>query len=1594
MHCMLPTLDILEPRLLMSLQPFPADAAAAFNLADDQTVIGGDLNAQASSFLPAFSLPADVSSAFGFPVKAEVVYFVNASGIAGNYLMALDAPPADDYGNDSASARSMRLKSSTTARLSGKINYAGDSDWRMAVAPADGLIRIVPSAMSAGLTCVLRAYDAEGNLLAEGDAAGISFQATKGQTFYLSVWAADSIGKYSFSILPTLPTRFINVEEAQVLPCGLTQLEGTIQAPGDVVIRRFQVVGKGRFRLDLTAADGSNLDGRLEVFDSNGRRLALNDNVGASRNSSINIRVSQGQVLYVAASGTGETTGDFTLSLTSLPIDDVPDGLDNATTLKLTRGGYVRAVRRINYPQDVDATSFVAATTGTMNIAMLRGKAQHGIVEVFDSNHQPVAVREYSSGPLEGSLSIHVEQGQRYYVTSTFAAGIQNNLDVMAAQADSSTGRYTLVVKTVPDTAGPVMAPIADQAGAEGMLLSFTVETHPANGEVLTMWADDLPDGADFDSQTGDFKWTPDADQAGDYSITFTVSDGLASSSQTIAISVANVNGVPVMDPVGNKTIEENQFLQFAVSATDPEGDPLTYAVNGLPSGAIFNSDTRTFSWTPNYIQAGTYHVTFTASDGLLTGNCAIDIVVSNVNRSPVMSPVGNKTTNENQALQFAVTANDADGDSLVYSASGLPAGATFNPATRTFSWTPGFSQAGTYHVTFSASDGSLVGSSTIDILVFNVNRPPVLDAIGNKAGNENQLLQFVVNATDPDGGSLTYSASGLPAGATFNPQTRTFSWTPSYSQAGSYSVTFNVSDGTLTDSSTVSIAVANTDRAPVMGAIGSKTTNENQALQFVVSASDADGDSITYSASNLPAGATFNAATRTFSWTPSYSQAGSYNVTFSASDGSLTGSSTISITVADVNRAPTLSSIGTLTGAYADESFTITYAALAAAANEADADGQTISFLIDSLISGTLTKNGQAVVPGETMLSPGESIIWQADEGVVGVQDAFSVRAWDGQAASASAVPVRVEVIAGAPVLDAIGHKVVLPGATVQFTIHATDPNGDPIIYSAANLPAGATFDPATATFTWTPAADQTGPFPGIRFIVSDGQSSRYEDITITANTVNLGKGATNAYYIDNDADGYGTASPLGPDADDNDPTVNTPQTMLDKYGTLQNFLSTVKGYGTQRIFYIASDGNNGTAAVNDISHPYATWAAVKPLLQPGDTVLYREGTYRTTISMDWPPVQGAEGNRISIMTYPGEEAIINAYGGIYLGYSGNIGGPGCSHIAIDGLILEASTIGQGYGIEGHYLTDAIIRNIEVRNFHTGIDFNAHNAVIENSVIHDSRAEHAIYLGSNGNSTPNENIAIRGNILYHNGRHGFQHNGPVTNLLIEGNIIHSNLMGGISLIMGTSYSTVRNNLIFNNNKQGIILYNYDDPNPSILPHDQVHNVIENNTIWVGQYSWDGGGTGPSEHGAIVFNNAGNPAEGITTLDNNTIRNNILVTYNGPALWFYQQDYADTTVVENNLFYRVRGDSRVMTYGATDYSMAGFNAFSPLFRNNLFADPLFQDVSLNYNLTPEKFIFDLLANSPAINFGSSAGAPSTDLRGQERTEPDAGGYED
>lgn len=104
-------------------------------------------------------------------------------------------------------------------------------------------------------------------------------------------------------------------------------------------------------------------------------------------------------------------------------------------------------------------------------------------------------------------------------------------------------------------------------------------------------------------------------------------------------------------------------------------------------------------------------------------------------------------------------------------------------------------------------------GANTNENANSSPNVPPVLDPIGDKNATAGTELTFTVSGSDPENDPLTFTATNLPAGATF--ANRVFSWTPSTGQTGAFSVTFSVSDEVRSDSETITITSTATDQTP-----------------------------------------------------------------------------------------------------------------------------------------------------------------------------------------------------------------------------------------------------------------------------------------------------------------------------------------------------------------------------------------------------------------------------------------------------------------------------------------------------------------------------------------------------------------------------------------------------------------------------------------------------------------------------------------------------------------------------------------------------------------------------------------------------------
>jgi hypothetical protein len=342
-------------------------------------------------------------------------------------------------------------------------------------------------------------------------------------------------------------------------------------------------------------------------------------------------------------------------------------------------------------------------------------------------------------------------------------------------------------------------------------------------------------------------------------------------------------------------------------------------------------NNTGTFRFWPDSSQIQPWTVNFLAVDRgtpSLSANMAVGIDVVTVNAPPTISGLsGAYIVDEGATLSVTFSSSDPDGGTPSLDVTHLPDNFTFldnGDGTGSFDFSPNFMQGGAtgnsllYWVSVRAFDGFVYTTRKVIIQVNDAgNQTPVFDPLPAPSVTEGQSLTFTISASDPDGlpVALAVVDTTLPPNATFTDLgdgSAEIVFDPDFTQAGLYDVAVIVSDGSLADTSIVTIEVVEAgNQNPVLAPIANQTIGELHQLTFTVTASDLDGDAPNLSARPLPGAAIFtdhNDGTGLFDWTPTATDSGTFSVWFIAEDGSFPGvfdSLEMFITVADTNRAP-----------------------------------------------------------------------------------------------------------------------------------------------------------------------------------------------------------------------------------------------------------------------------------------------------------------------------------------------------------------------------------------------------------------------------------------------------------------------------------------------------------------------------------------------------------------------------------------------------------------------------------------------------------------------------------------------------------------
>lgn len=421
-----------------------------------------------------------------------------------------------------------------------------------------------------------------------------------------------------------------------------------------------------------------------------------------------------------------------------------------------------------------------------------------------------------------------------------------------------------------PDTA-PTLTGVPAPAVVAGTAYVFAPTANDANGDALTFSITNMPQWASFSTQTGELSGTPStADVGVAQAITVTVSDG----KETSSIGPFNItvtapppagsnptppkNNPPVISGKPATSVTAGQTYSFTPTASDPDGNSLSFTIANMPSWATFSSTTGKLSGTPTTANIKTFtNIVISVSDGTASASLApFSIQVTAPASSQTLQISGSPPTSvvAGTAYSFQPTTTDAPGKTLHFSVTNIPSWASLNTSTGALTGNPNSTQAGTYaSLTLSVNDGTTTASlPTFSITVTGSssgssppptspppsNTPPTISGTPATAVTAGSTYSFTPTASDANGNTLAFSIQNKPSWATFSTASGNLSGTLGSGDVGTdSSITISVSDGTT------SVALASF--SIVVSAASSPATG-TALITWVAPTQNSDGSALT----------------------------------------------------------------------------------------------------------------------------------------------------------------------------------------------------------------------------------------------------------------------------------------------------------------------------------------------------------------------------------------------------------------------------------------------------------------------------------------------------------------------------------------------------------------------------------------------------------------------------------------------------------------------------------------------------------------------------------------------------------------------------
>ena len=415
-----------------------------------------------------------------------------------------------------------------------------------------------------------------------------------------------------------------------------------------------------------------------------------------------------------------------------------------------------------------------------------------------------------------------------------------------------------------------------------------------------------------------------DYETTSSYSLILTASDGVNDTVFEINFSVIDIDEPVILVASTSATsFAEDSLTGINIgtaSATDPEGNTITYSLSGTGSENFSVDDAGNISLVNSldYETATSYTLVLNASDGVNTTSFELIITVDDVNEAPSLSnTLAASSFAENIATGTTIataSASDPESQTITYSLSGAGSENFAVDSSGNITLVAGldYETASSFNLTLSVSDGVNTTTNAITISISDVNEAPSLSSsLAASSFAENTATGTTIataSASDPESQTITYSLSGAGSEnfAVDSSGNITLVGSLDYETTTSYSLTLTASDGTNSTSNTINISVADVVELSITLASSSISIDENassgSSITTTTTTTDGSG-TVTYSLSGAGSDkfAVSSDGTITTAASLDYETTTSYSLTLTATDGTNTVTQNFTVNVNDL---------------------------------------------------------------------------------------------------------------------------------------------------------------------------------------------------------------------------------------------------------------------------------------------------------------------------------------------------------------------------------------------------------------------------------------------------------------------------------------------------------------------------------------------------------------------------------------------------------------------------------------------------------------------------------------------------------------------